>query len=160
MAAHALPAVPTAEQLAALSPQPAAPAVTETAIELPYRLTPPPVPGARWVTGRELTYVGRRVELVATAPARPALRRAAVRLERNRRAGPAPPLDGAGLRLYLGDRPWPASGEGELLGAVLWKASRPSCPPPLHVERLVSTWGLASSTRCGRLRYLRRHRRR
>ena len=47
---------------------------------------------------------------------------------------------GGGLRLYLG-RPWLASGEGELLGAVLWKASTPACPPPRHVERLVTTWG-------------------
>jgi hypothetical protein len=33
---------------------------------------------------------------------------------------------GGGLRVYL-DRPWFSSGEGELLGAVLWQ-----CPPPLH----------------------------
>ena len=32
------------------------------------------------------------------------------------------------LRVYL-DRPWFSSGEGELLGAVLWQ-----CPPPLHPD--------------------------
>jgi len=32
-----------------------------------------------------------------------------------------------GLRVYL-DRPWFSSGEGELLGAVLWQ-----CPPPQHI---------------------------
>jgi len=35
---------------------------------------------------------------------------------------------GGGLRVYL-DRPWYASGEGELLGVVLW-----GCPPPDHAE--------------------------
>jgi hypothetical protein len=35
---------------------------------------------------------------------------------------------GGGLRVYL-DRPWFSSGEGELLGAVLWQ-----CPPPQHPE--------------------------
>ncbi len=35
---------------------------------------------------------------------------------------------GGGLRVYL-DRPWYASGEGELLGVVLW-----SCPPPDHAQ--------------------------
>ena len=35
---------------------------------------------------------------------------------------------GGGLRVYL-DRPWFSSGEGELLGAVLWQ-----CPPPLHPD--------------------------
>jgi hypothetical protein len=33
---------------------------------------------------------------------------------------------GGGLRVYL-DRPWYSSGEGELLGVVLW-----GCPPPQH----------------------------
>jgi hypothetical protein len=33
-----------------------------------------------------------------------------------------------GLRVYLG-RPWFSSGEGELLGAVLWQ-----CPPPQHPD--------------------------
>ena len=33
---------------------------------------------------------------------------------------------GGGLRIYL-DRPWYSSGEGELLGVVLW-----SCAPPQH----------------------------
>lgn len=35
---------------------------------------------------------------------------------------------GGGLRVYL-DRPWYASGEGELLGVVLW-----GCPPPDHAQ--------------------------
>ena len=35
---------------------------------------------------------------------------------------------GGGLRVYL-DRPWFSSGEGELLGAVLW-----GCPPPQHQQ--------------------------
>jgi hypothetical protein len=35
---------------------------------------------------------------------------------------------GGGLRVYL-DRPWYSSGEGELLGAVLWQ-----CPPPQHPD--------------------------
>jgi hypothetical protein len=35
---------------------------------------------------------------------------------------------GGSLRVYLG-RPWFSSGEGELLGAVLWQ-----CPPPLHPD--------------------------
>ena len=35
---------------------------------------------------------------------------------------------GGGLRVYL-DRPWYASGEGELLGVVLW-----GCPPPDHSQ--------------------------
>jgi hypothetical protein len=35
---------------------------------------------------------------------------------------------GGGLRVYL-DRPWFSSGDGELLGAVLWQ-----CPPPQHPD--------------------------
>lgn len=45
---------------------------------------------------------------------------------------------GGGLRLFLG-RPWYASGDGELLGAVLWPGS--DCPVPAHLERLVTQWG-------------------
>ena len=84
----------------------------------------------------------RRAELVATAAARPSLCRAAVRMGAARGWQDADhhSRHGGGLRLYLG-RPWLASGEGELLGAVLWKASTPACPPPRHVERLVTTWG-------------------
>ena len=54
---------------------------------------------------------------------------------------------GGGLRVYL-ERPWFSSGEGELLGAVLW-----SCAPPLHatfqpfevpdyLKGYVTQWGL------------------
>jgi len=52
-----------------------------------------------------------------------------------------------GLRVYL-DRPWYTSGEGELLGAVLWQ-----CPPPQHtgfqsfevpdvLRSYVTQWGM------------------
>jgi hypothetical protein len=52
-----------------------------------------------------------------------------------------------GLRIYL-DRPWYSSGEGELLGAVLWQ-----CPPPQHaghqsfevpelLRSYVTQWGM------------------
>ena len=52
-----------------------------------------------------------------------------------------------GLRVYL-DRPWYSSGEGELLGAVLWQ-----CPPPQHtnfqsfevpefLRSFVTQWGM------------------
>jgi hypothetical protein len=54
---------------------------------------------------------------------------------------------GGGLRVYL-DRPWFSSGEGELLGAVLW-----GCPPPEHqafapfevpetLRSYVTQWGM------------------
>ncbi|HWY45335.1 MAG TPA: hypothetical protein VNX66_17690 [Candidatus Sulfotelmatobacter sp.] len=54
---------------------------------------------------------------------------------------------GGGLRIYL-DRPWFSSGEGELLGAVLW-----GCPPPQHqvfapfevpetLRSYVTQWGM------------------
>jgi hypothetical protein len=54
---------------------------------------------------------------------------------------------GGGLRVYL-DRPWFSSGEGELLGAVLW-----GCPPPVHekfqsfevpdiLRSYVTQWGM------------------
>ncbi len=36
---------------------------------------------------------------------------------------------GGGLRLFLA-RPWFASGDGELPGAVLWPGSASSCPIP------------------------------
>ena len=45
---------------------------------------------------------------------------------------------GGGLRLFLG-RPWYASGDGELLGAVLWPG--PECPLPSRLERLVTRMG-------------------
>jgi len=45
---------------------------------------------------------------------------------------------GGGLRLFLA-RPWFASGDGELLGAVLWPGS--SCPIPAALDRLVTRWG-------------------
>jgi hypothetical protein len=45
---------------------------------------------------------------------------------------------GGGLRLFLG-RPWYASGDGELLGVVLWPG--PECPLPARLERLVTRMG-------------------
>ena len=62
VAANALPPAPTAEQLAG-RPQPAAPAVTETAIELPYRLVLSPLAGARWVHRTDAAGIDGRVEL-------------------------------------------------------------------------------------------------
>jgi hypothetical protein len=46
---------------------------------------------------------------------------------------------GGGLRLFL-SRQWHASGDGELLGAVLWPGSA-SCPVPAALDRLVTRWG-------------------
>src|SRR5262245_32786896 len=62
VAANALPAAPTPEQLAA-RPQPAPPSVTETAIELPYRLLLSPLPGGRWVHRTAVADDDGRVEL-------------------------------------------------------------------------------------------------
>ena len=62
VAANALPPAPTAEQLAG-RPQPAAPAVTETAIELPYRLVLSPLAGARSVHRTDAAGIDGRVEL-------------------------------------------------------------------------------------------------
>jgi hypothetical protein len=45
---------------------------------------------------------------------------------------------GGGLRLFLG-RPWYASGDGELLGVVLWPS--PDCPLPGRLEPLVTRMG-------------------
>ena len=50
---------------------------------------------------------------------------------------------GNGLRVYLG-RPWYSSGEGELLGVVLWPQS---APPPSDAQReagkeFITQWGL------------------
>ena len=45
---------------------------------------------------------------------------------------------GGGLRLFLG-RPWYASGDGELLGVVLWPGA--NCPVPAALDRLVTRWG-------------------
>ena len=47
---------------------------------------------------------------------------------------------GGGLRLFL-SRTWYASGDGELLGAVLWPGSAASCPVPAALDRLVTRWG-------------------
>lgn len=48
--------------------------------------------------------------------------------------------EGRGLRVYL-DRPWFSSGEGELLGVVMWSAKlgAPGIPEP--VKPYVSAWG-------------------
>jgi hypothetical protein len=54
---------------------------------------------------------------------------------------------GGGLRIYL-DRPWYSSGEGELLGAVLWQCSAPlqqkfqSFVVPEVMRNLVTQWGM------------------
>ena len=45
---------------------------------------------------------------------------------------------GGGLRIFLG-RPWYASGDGELLGAVIWPGG--DCPVPDALDRLVTRWG-------------------
>jgi hypothetical protein len=45
---------------------------------------------------------------------------------------------GGGLRAYL-DRPWFSSGDGELLGAVIWSGGT---PPPDSAKPFVSDWGL------------------
>jgi peptidoglycan hydrolase-like protein with peptidoglycan-binding domain len=60
---------------------------------------------------------------------------------------------GRGVRIYI-EWPWFASGEGELLGVVLW---RPNRTPPDAQERrdrfagLVTEWGLDPLRRSGRL---------
>ncbi|PGV73200.1 hypothetical protein [Bacillus thuringiensis] len=53
---------------------------------------------------------------------------------------------GGGLRVYL-DRPWYSSGDGELLGVVLWPESVGTMPtgfalPPEKVAPYVTQWGL------------------
>ncbi len=45
---------------------------------------------------------------------------------------------GGGLRAYL-DRPWFSSGDGELLGVVIWSGTT---PPPEDAKQYVSDWGL------------------
>ena len=45
---------------------------------------------------------------------------------------------GGGLRLFL-DRPWYESGDGELLGAVLWPGA--DCPVPDRLRAFVTQWG-------------------
>ncbi len=51
---------------------------------------------------------------------------------------------GGSLRVYL-DRPWWSSGEGELLGAVLWPGPPPlieANEPPEQLKPFVSRWGV------------------
>jgi peptidoglycan hydrolase-like protein with peptidoglycan-binding domain len=60
---------------------------------------------------------------------------------------------GRGLRVYL-DRPWYVSGEGELLGVVVWPAG--AAPPGKDMRRdrlagFVTEWGLDPVRRSGRL---------
>lgn len=60
---------------------------------------------------------------------------------------------GRGLRVYL-ERPWFVSGEGELLGVVVWPSDTP--PPGKetrrdHLAGLVTEWGLDPLRRSGRL---------
>jgi hypothetical protein len=45
---------------------------------------------------------------------------------------------GGGLRVFL-DRPWYESGDGELLGAVLWPGA--DCPVPDRLRAFVTQWG-------------------
>jgi hypothetical protein len=47
---------------------------------------------------------------------------------------------GGGLRVYL-DRPWYESGEGELLGVVLWRGGPPTNLEREHWKLFVTQWG-------------------
>lgn len=47
---------------------------------------------------------------------------------------------GGGLRVYL-ERPWFSSGEGELLGVVLWKGSLPDDRTRHALARYITQWG-------------------
>jgi hypothetical protein len=52
---------------------------------------------------------------------------------------------GGGIRIYL-ERPWFTSGDGELLGVIIWPNSKDTSlimqPPPEKVKSYVTQWGL------------------
>ncbi|WP_310876885.1 hypothetical protein [Priestia megaterium] len=47
---------------------------------------------------------------------------------------------GGGLRLYL-DRPWFSSGDGELLGVILWPDLTGTAIPPQNIAPYITQWG-------------------